>query len=89
MGGSHLGDVPHLESRDSQGGLARGGRSYRLWPGESGLDLKPWLKAVPGTALVMPEIPNRERSARYGQFEYSCRTLEECRRYYRNNGISL
>ena len=89
FGEFHLCDVPHLEFPDSHEELAKEGRSYRLWPGESGLDLKPWLKAVPGTALVMPEIPNRERSARYGQFEYSCRTLEECRRYYRNNGISL
>lgn len=30
------------------------GRSYRLWPGESGLDLTKWLEVIPDTAVIMP-----------------------------------
>lgn len=89
FGEFHLCDVPHLEFPDNHKDLATEGRSYRLWPGESGLDLTPWLKVVPDTAIVMPEIPNAPRNAQYGQFEYNCRTLEECKRYYRQKGIAL
>ena len=89
FGEFHLCDVPHITFPDGHRELAAEGRSYRLWPGESGLDLTKWLEVIPDTAVIMPEIPNQDRNALYGQFEYSCRTLEECKRYYRAHGISL
>ena len=57
--------------------------------GESGLDLTPWLKVIPDTALVMPEIPNRDRNEKFGQFEYQARTLEECKRCLLYTSASL
>ncbi|GAA6523378.1 TIM barrel protein [Clostridium sp.] len=89
FGEFHLCDVPHITFPDGHRELAAEGRSYRLWPGESGLDLTKWLEVIPDTAVIMPEIPNQDRNALYGQFEYNCRTLEECKRYYRAHGISL
>ena len=89
FGEFHLCDVPHLKFPDNHKDLATEGRSYRLWPGESGLDLTPWLKVIPDTALVMPEIPNRDRNEKFGQFEYQARTLEECKRFYREKKIAL
>ena len=89
FGEFHLCDVPHITFPDGHRELAAEGRSYRLWPGESGLDLTKWLEVIPDTAVIMPEIPNQDRNALYGQFEYNYRTLEECKRYYRAHGISL
>lgn len=71
FGEFHLCDVPHITFPDGHRELAAEGRSYRLWPGESGLDLTKWLEVIPDTAVIMPEIPNQDRNALYGQFEYN------------------
>lgn len=89
FGEFHICDVPHLSFPDNHKDLAAEGRSYRLWPGESGLDLTPWLKVIGDHVIVVPEIPNKQRTQLYGECEYNYRTLEECKRYYRTHQIPL
>ena len=89
FGELHLCDVPHVEFPDNHKDLAAEGRSYRLFMGETGIDYTPWLKVIPDDVMCTPEIPNRERQGEWGSMEYAARTLEECKRYYREHGITL
>ena len=89
FGEYHICDMPHVEFPTEKEALAKEGRSCRLFPGESGIDLTKWIRVIPDTVLVTPEIPNRERTQKWGSFEYACRTLEACKDYYRNNNIPL
>lgn len=86
---AHICDVPHIQFPQEHQALATEGRSFRLFPGESGVDLTPWIQAIPQETLCVPEIPNREREENLGAFEYACRTLEACKAYYRANRIPL
>lgn len=85
----HICDMPHAEFPTEKEALAKEGRSYRLFPGESGVDISEYVRAIPDTALIMPEIPNPERVGAWGEFEYNCRTLEICKQYYRDHNIPL
>ena len=85
----HICDMPHAEFPTDKEALAKEGRSYRLFPGESGVDISDYIRAIPDTALVYPEIPNKERVAAWGEFEYNCRMLEACKKYYRDHNIPL
>ena len=89
FGEYHICDVPHVEFPTEKEALAKEGRSYRLFPGESGIDLAKWIRVIPDTVEIMPEIPNRERTEMWGQFEYACRALSACKAYYRRNNIPL
>ena len=89
FGEYHICDMPHVEFPTEKEALAKEGRSYRLFPGESGIDLTKWIKVIPDTVLVTPEIPNRFRTEKWGSFEYACRTLEACKNYYRENHLPL
>lgn len=86
----HICDMPHVEfPKDDKEALAKEGRSYRLFPGETGIDFSDFVRAIPDTAIVMPEIPHRGRTEAWGQLEYAARTLEACKKYYRDNNIPL
>ena len=85
----HICDVPHIDFPKDKAALAKEGRSYRLFPGESGADFADLVRAIPEGASIMPEIPHKERTEAWGAFEYSVRSLEACKKYYRDNNIPL
>ncbi|MCD8009599.1 MAG: TIM barrel protein [Lachnospiraceae bacterium] len=89
FGECHICDVPHIVFPREHKELAVEGRSYRLFPGESGVDLAPWIRAIPATTLCVPEIPHKLRTEKWGSFEYACRSLDACKHYYIINQIPL